>query len=108
MQMNPWLGILIIFCMFVIDLQILSYIQKRFSPNPEIIRKALHLTMGTVSISFPFLFQKAWPAIIIAILSILLLVALKKATFLSAWKDVVFKTERASWGDLCFPISIAL
>lgn len=105
---NPWLGILLIFTMLACDLQILSYIQKRFSPNPEIIRKALHLTMGIVSVAFPFLFQSAWPVVLMAILSIVLLSALKKTAFSPTWKDVVFKTERASWGEICFPLSIAV
>ncbi len=105
---NPWLGMLLIFGMLACNLQILSFVQKRFSPNPEIIRKALHLTMGIASLSFPFLFHRAWPVVLVAIFSIVLLTALKKTAFLCGWKDVVFKTERASWGEICFPISIAV
>ena len=51
----------------------LAYFHKNHAPHPELVRKLLHIGMGLVTLSFPYLFDAAWPVIVLAILAVLVL-----------------------------------
>ena len=40
------------------------------APPPELTRKLVHVSMGLVTLSFPWLFDEAWPVIALAGLSV--------------------------------------
>jgi phytol kinase len=78
-------------------------------PHPEIPRKLLHVGMGLVTLSFPWVFADTWPVWVLAALSVLLFVAAKAPTPLRAkLGGVIDNIERSSLGDIYFPISVAL
>jgi phytol kinase len=106
--MSAWLGILLVLGLLVGSLQILTIVQTRSKLNPELIRKGLHITMGMATLSFPFLFRQVWPVILLAVISILMLGALRILPDPVPWKNVLCKTDRPSCGEFCFPIAVAL
>jgi phytol kinase len=76
--------------------------------EPELLRKLLHIGMGTISLSLPWLFDRPWPVLFLAALFVLGLVG---GRFCPHWRrvadGVIYGVHRASVGDLCFPIAVA-
>lgn len=104
--MNPWLGISLVLVLLVVSLQVLSFAQKRWGLNPELVRKSLHITMGLATLSFPFVFQEIWPVLLLTVVTMICMLALIKLPFSFAWKDVLCSANRSSYGEVCFPISV--
>jgi phytol kinase len=78
----------------------------RLAPEPA--RKLVHVGMGTVCLAFPWLFESAWPAWVLAALAIGMLVALRTWRVLRRTVGgVLHEVERASWGELYFPLAVA-
>src|SRR6266850_929556 len=103
--MSPWAGIAIIFGAFVLLWCALAVYRKLANPNPEFLRKLLHVGMGLVTLLLPFLFDRSWPVILLASVCALALAAAKYWKPLGA---VVGGVDRESLGDIYFPISVAI
>lgn len=72
----------------------------------EAARKAIHVGMGCICLSFPWLFHEAWPVDLLAVLATLALLALR---FLKpSIGQVLHDIARRSIGELLFPIGVAL
>lgn len=85
----------------------LSIWQKRCSVDPEIIRKTLHVVMGLVTLSFPWLFTDAWPVLTLSVMSSIFISVIKTSN-LEEWKPVVCAKGRSSIGEICFPLAVGL
>ncbi len=103
--MQPWLGILIFLGAFVVLWALLAVYRKLLVPNPEVVRKLMHVGMGLLTLSLPWLFDRPWPVMVLAGICIVLLTAAK---FIKPLGDVIGGVERASLGDVYFPISVAI
>ncbi|HEV8292152.1 MAG TPA: hypothetical protein VGP94_09515 [Tepidisphaeraceae bacterium] len=103
--MSPWIGIAIIFGAFVLLWSALAAYRKLANPNPEFLRKLLHVGMGLVTLLLPFLFDLSWPVILLAFICAL---ALAAAKYWKPFGAVVGGVERASLGDIYFPVSVAI
>lgn len=82
----------------------------RLNPSrTELCRKALHVAMGLVTLSFPWIFERVWPVWLMAGVAAgglaLLRLPLARATPLGR---VLHGVKRDSWGEICFPLSVAL
>jgi phytol kinase len=83
--------------------------QKRFGWHPELVRKCAHVLMGLSTLSFPWLFDKAWPVILLAALAAGLLWAVRTVPALNAsLGQTLGAVKRASLGELLFPLAVAL
>lgn len=78
------------------------------SPHPEVVRKLLHMGMGLVTLSFPWIFAAPWPVIALAGLSIIGLVGLRITSAGGGLGAVVAGVNRISWGEVYFPIAVAI
>jgi phytol kinase len=78
----------------------------RWIPSSEWSRKAVHLSMGTICLFFPFLFEEAWTVDLLAGLAILSLWILKRS--LSPLSSVLQSVGRLSFGEFLFPLSVAI
>jgi phytol kinase len=77
-------------------------------PHPEVSRKLLHVGMGVVTLSFPWLFASTWPVWVLSAVSVLLLAATRTPSALQRRLGGVIDTvERSSLGDIYFPIGVA-
>jgi phytol kinase len=76
---------------------------------PELTRKLVHVTMGLVTLTFPWLFAETWPVLLLGGLTLPGLIGLRLSRRLHArLGGVIDAVERTSWGELCFPISVVL
>lgn len=104
--MNPWLGILTVLGALGLLMAILKAAQSRVAP--ELSRKAVHVGMGLVCLSFPWLFHEGWPVVVIAVLAI---IGLGAARVVPALRNniggVLGGVQRQSFGEFYFPIAVA-
>ena len=105
--MNPWLGIIVVLALLGSLIGVLAWFQKIKQPHPELVRKLLHIGMGLVTLSFPWLFSTSWPVTVLAIMAVIALLGVKyiKTDSIS---NVVHGVARESLGEIYFPISIAI
>jgi phytol kinase len=108
--MTNWLGIATVLAILGGLLGLLRLCQLVASPQPELMRKLLHVGMGLVAISFPWLFDdSAWPILVLGALSIAGMVALRMVKGLQrSVGTIVSGVGRVSLGEIFFPLAIAL
>lgn len=83
--------------------------QKWGAPQPELPRKILHVGMGLVACSFPWLFDESWPVLLLGALSLVGMVAMRTVKSLSgSVGTVVSGVGRFSFGEIYFPLAIAI
>lgn len=82
--------------------------QRIFSWGPELSRKSIHVAMGLVCVSFPWLFRQSWPVWTLAGGAVLALLAVRHLPLLKArFGQVLCGVERETWGELLFPPAVA-
>lgn len=82
--------------------------QHRSEWHPEISRKAVHVAMGVVCLTFPWLFNEAWPVWLLAGAAVAALAGIRLVPSLrSNLGHVLGGVQRQSWGELLFPIAVA-
>jgi len=87
----------------------LRRLQQRTNLHPEIVRKGLHVGMGLLTLSFPWLFDAAWPVLTLGVISIVSLVMLRIVRVLKeSVGTVVASVDRVSLGDLYFPLAVVI
>lgn len=106
---NPWLGISLVMAILGSLMVGLRFYQHRFSPHPELVRKLLHVPMGLIALTFPWLFHSALPVVLLAGLAVAWLLALR---FYQPLKQqlgsVLGGVERRSLGEIYFPLAVSL
>ena len=106
---NDWLNVLLILAVLLGLMLVLRRVQRRYSPHPELIRKLLHVSMGLITLSFPWLFHSALPVVTLAVLAVGWMALLKFYPPLRTQLGTVLGgVGRQSLGEIYFPISIAL
>ena len=81
--------------------------QQRRRVHSETVRKALHVLMGMVALSFPAVFETAAPVVWLAGLSLALMLALRHMPWLrQRFGDVLHSVGRRSYGEVCFPVAV--
>jgi phytol kinase len=107
--MNPWLGIALVLAALALLLGGLRLFQKCATPHPELVRKILHVGMGLVAVSFPWLFDASWPILLLAALSLGGMLALRLVKGLrTSVGTVVSGVDRTSLGEIYFPLAVAI
>jgi phytol kinase len=107
--LNPWLGILLVLLTLGVALVALHLLERRFHPHPELLRKLMHVLMGLVAATFPWLFSDRWPVLLLAGGSLLLLMLVRGGVSVTrSLRGVLHGIKRTSWGELLFPVSVAL
>jgi len=105
--LNPFLGIAIV----LLALGALIFGVKRLqagSIDPELARKLVHMGMGVVCLSFPWLFAEPWPVWILACLAAVSLAALRFVPVLRRdLGGVLHGVQRNSFGEVYFPLGVA-
>src|SRR5438445_10291411 len=83
---------------------------RRFcAPSAELSRKLLHVGMGTIFLSWPWLFHGPVPVAILAVSFAGLIFARRVCPSLDAHvAGVIYGVGRTSYGELWFPVSACL
>jgi phytol kinase len=107
--MSPWQGMAIVLGALAVLVLVVKLLRAKGGVGAEGSRKLVHMGMGVVCLSFPWLFTSVWPAWALAGLACGGLLALR---FVPALKrelgGVLHGVERVSWGELYFPLGVAL
>lgn len=108
MTVHPGLGMLLVGASFAALIAGLHVLRAARPSDPELLRKLLHIGMGMVSLSLPWLFDTPWPVLVLA--GLFLLGLLGGRSFLR-WRRVmdgiIYGVHRTSVGDLYFPVAVA-
>ncbi|MBP0008008.1 MULTISPECIES: hypothetical protein [unclassified Roseofilum] len=105
----PWVSVLFVLSILAGLMLLLREYQHRHSPHPEWVRKLLHVGMGLVTLSFPWLFDSPLPAIGLAMGAIAFLCSIKFIPYFhQRLGSVTDGVARSSWGEVYFPFSVAL
>ena len=103
MSLHPLLGMLIVALALGALLGGLRLWQVRRKPHPELARKLLHVGMGVVTLSFPWLFEQVWPVATLAVLAVGALLVVRHTSL----GGVMHEVKRESAGEMYFPIAVA-
>jgi phytol kinase len=104
----PWVGIALLMSAFLLLIVALALYTHLGSPQPESVRKLLHVVSGLLTLSFPFLFIDIWPVLLLTGLSATLIAAMKWFRPVHAHLGgVVGGEDRSTLGEIYFPIAVA-
>lgn len=108
-MLSPWLGILLVPLLLGGLILTMKWLAGRYALHPEMSRKLVHIIMGLVTLSFPWLFHAAWPVLLLAILAMAALTANRAIPGLQKrFGKVLNGVERQSFGEIYFPLAVAL
>ncbi|MGO8670807.1 MAG: diacylglycerol/polyprenol kinase family protein [Capsulimonadaceae bacterium] len=103
----PWTGMLLVLGILGGLILGVRAIRQRRQLDAEMSRKLVHIGMGVTTLSFPWIFRSPWPVLVLTVLSMLVMVALKRSARLAAeFGSVLGGVERASLGDVTFPLAV--
>jgi phytol kinase len=106
---NPWLAVALVLTILGGLIIGLRFFQRRYDPHPELVRKLLHVPMGLITLTFPWLFNSPVPVLVLAGIAIATLSLLRLYPPLQqSFGSVLGSVERRSLGEIYFPISVAL
>lgn len=102
-------ALVIVFVLMAL-IKILSHIPCTSNTTKEYVRKTLHVSMGSICLSFPWIFQSGLVVSLLAFLStsIIWIIRYCKGFVLGKMKSVICSESRNSYGELYFPAAIAL
>jgi phytol kinase len=81
--------------------------QRHCRPHPELIRKLVHLGMGLVALSLPWLFESAWSVVVLTSVFVLLLIGLRVLPTLRIHLgSPIHGVDRKSLGDIYFALGV--
>ncbi|MEO7599032.1 MAG: hypothetical protein ABIV50_08880 [Opitutus sp.] len=107
--MNPALGITGVLVALGILIPGVRAMRARGLVQPETSRKLVHLGMGVVCLTLPWVFQEIWPVWVLAGLAGGILASLRCVPFLRRQiGGVLHDVNRASLGEIYFPLGVAL
>lgn len=107
--MNPLPALLSVAATLAALLGGLAWLGARLDWAPELRRKAAHIALGMVCAGFPWIFRSPEPVWLLAGFSIAGLGLLRlRGLRAGALGSALHGVERRSWGELCFPLAVAL
>jgi phytol kinase len=105
---GTWWGIFAVCAMLAGLFGALKFMERFLHPHPELLRKLMHVGMGLVVISFPWVFHESWPVLLLAAFSTIALAAIKLVPQLhDGIGSVLTAVHRPSLGEVSFPIAVA-
>ncbi|MEO5959565.1 MAG: hypothetical protein ABIZ49_02015 [Opitutaceae bacterium] len=106
--MSPAAGIALVLVSLTACMLFARALQRRGFVGSETARKIVHVGMGSVCLSFPWLFGERWPVWTLAGIAGVALSAVRFVPVLRrALGSVLHDVNRASWGEVYFPLGVA-
>ena len=103
-----WLSIGFVLCMLLIAMCMIKIIEKKTQIHAELKRKLLHMTMGLIMLTFPYVFHNVLSVGILAVIALAILVLLKHTKLKEGLGTVLYSVDRESLGEIFFVISVFL
>lgn len=106
-MIDPWLGILAVLAALAVLMGVVKLAQLWCRLSAELSRKIVHVGMGLLTVSFPWLFDRVWPVVLLAAVAAVALLIVKCVQSLRAGiGSVLLGVERTSFGEVYFPIAV--
>src|SRR5690349_5068590 len=103
---GAWLGILLVLGV-LLGLQLAVRVWRRRHPQQaELSRKVMHVSLGLLTVTFPWLFDQAWPVVVVCGGIAIWLVLVRRLSIVHAHFGGAIDVDRASWGEVYFPIGV--
>lgn len=103
----PITPIIIVITSLLLLLSASKWMMKKKFIGGENARKTVHLGMGVICLSFPFLFNDPLPVWILAGIAVTSILGVKVTNLRSSIGLSLFSVKRLSIGELIFPIAVA-
>lgn len=101
--------IIIIFLSLIATLKIVSFIGEHYGLHPEWQRKIIHISLGILSLVFPFIFTSVVEVAILFSLCLITLILIKSSPKIkNTLGKSLFSVKRSSLGEIFFMLSIIL
>jgi phytol kinase len=108
-MLQTWLEICVVLVAGTGMMAGLSIYQAIQAPHPEFSRKLLHIGTGLLALTFPWMFESAWPVLVVVGAFMFVLCATRMPGTLRRWLGgALIGVDRASNGDLWFLLAIGL
>src|SRR6266542_4058748 len=108
-MVNPWLGIVGVLVVMLALQGGLHFWRAAHPTHAELARKLIHISLGLITLSFPWLFDSVWPVVVVCLAIIAWLVGLRSSTMLrSHLGGAIHSVARRSLGEIYFPLSVVL
>jgi phytol kinase len=102
-------GMIVILAAGVGMLAGLNAYHVRRPQNPEVARKLLHIAIGLLALTLPWVFDSVWPVILLVGAGMIILCGIRLSCFLRRYLGgSIDGVDRNSYGDLCFLLAIIL
>lgn len=106
-NLQEWQGMTTVALVFGAMLTGLRLIQYRFNPDPELIRKLMHLGMGVFTLGIPYLLSENWAAFLLCGAMLTILIAIRTIGLLRlGFGSVLGCVSRISYGEIYFAVAI--
>jgi phytol kinase len=103
---SPFIGIALVLAAFGALFVVLRSASRKL--HPELVRKLMHVGMGLVSLSFPWLFHSAWPVVVLAAAASATLLGIRvSAVMKREFGGVLHAVSRESFGEFFYTIGVA-
>ena len=104
---QPWVGLALVLAIFGMLLAIFSLIGHLL--QPEVLRKGLHVSLGLTALSFPWLFEKDWPVLLLGAASFVGFIGVRAGLpLLRRLAHSLAGISRVSLGEFCFITSTCI
>lgn len=85
-----------------------SVFNDRHAPMPETSRKLMHVAMGLLALTYPWVFESVWPVTLLSMIYVVLLMLTDRAEPLRRCVGPVMRrVDRPSLGEYYFPVTTA-
>lgn len=104
-----WIKALLVVGLLMVSMGLLAAAVRRFGLAPEWGRKLLHVAMGSVTLSFPWLIGQPAPVLLLAVFSGAWLLAVRMSPRLRIhFGAALHAVARPSWGEIHFAAGTAV
>lgn len=108
-MVSRWLGIALVLVALTVIVGGLRLAQARYDLESEVTRKGVHVLMGAVTLPFPWLFENAWPVILLGGVAAASLISIRTIpTLLEKIGIVLHGVDRSSYGELYYAAAVVL
>ncbi len=103
-----WESILFVLVTLFLVMLIIKIIEEKTNINGEIKRKMLHVSMGLIMLTFPYIFNSAFSVGLLGIIAVIFMYILKHTKLKQTIGTVLYSVDRESMGEIFFIISVFL
>jgi phytol kinase len=108
-MISDWVGIGGVTVILGLMIAGLKRLTLRYQLHPELARKLLHVGMGMVILTFPWVFSSPWPVLVLVALAVLAMTGMRLVKSLrEGVGSVLMGVNRISWGEVYYPLAVGI